>query len=313
MFKRIPAIRALRTFRTLGILWLFALGPSLPLPALAAEGEAAPSSETVEPAEQEETFASGIGGIDESPFSIEGLSPEAAGEAIFREVDRRESGYQDLKVDLVMILRTAKGSESSRSLRIRQLEVPEDGDRLLVVFDTPKSIRGTALLSYAHKVEPDDQWMYLPALKRVKRIASQNRSGPFLSSEFAYEDMALQEVEKFTYRFVALDERDGEPVFLVERFPTDEHSGYARQLVAVHADAFRIEHIEYFDERDRLLKTLAVSGYQLFEDRYWKAGRMLMSNVQTGKSTELLWEGFEFATGLDADRDFSTNSLRRAR
>ena len=249
----------------------------------------------------------------EAAFSIEGLTPEAAGEAIFREVDRRESGYQDLKVDLEMILRTAKGSESRRSLRIRQLEVPDDGDRLLVVFDTPKSIRGTALLSYAHKVEPDDQWMYLPALKRVKRIASQNRSGPFLSSEFAYEDMALQEVEKFTYRFVGMEDRAGEPVFVVERFPTDEHSGYGRQQVLVHGEAFRIEHIEYFDERDRLLKTLEVSGYRLHGDRFWKADQMLMRNEQTGKSTELRWANFEFATGLDADRDFSTNSLRRAR
>lgn len=248
----------------------------------------------------------------EGGFTVAGLAPEAAGEAIFREADRRESGYGDLQVDLEMILRTSQGTESRRSLRIRQLEMPDDGDRLLVVFETPKSIGGTALLSYAHKFEPDDQWMYLPALKRVKRIASQNKSGPFLSSEFAYEDMALEEVEKYTYRLLEAREGEGATSYVVERVPTDEHSGYGRQVVTLDGEAFRIHHIDYYDRQDRLLKTLVVDGYQRY-DRFWKPGRMLMTNLQTGKSTELTWSNYAFATGLDADRDFSTNSLRRAR
>ncbi|MGD8832153.1 MAG: outer membrane lipoprotein-sorting protein [Pseudomonadales bacterium] len=248
----------------------------------------------------------------EGQFSLANLSPEAAGEAVFREADRRESGYQDLSVDLTMILRTSQGAESERSLRIRQLEMPDDGDRLLVVFDTPKAIRGTALLSYAHKFEPDDQWMYLPALSRVKRIASQNKSGPFLSSEFAYEDMALEEIEKFDYRLLSTSNEGGTPYYVVERVPTDEHSGYGRQVVSLDGDAFRIHGIEYFDRQDRLLKKLAVDGYQQYGD-FWKPAHMLMENVQTGKSTELIWSNYQFATGLTADRDFSTNSLRRVR
>jgi hypothetical protein len=249
---------------------------------------------------------------NEGAFTLTGLSAEAAGEAIFRESDRRESGYGDLQVDLEMILRTSQGAESRRSLRIRQLEMPDDGDRLLVVFETPKSIGGTALLSYAHKVEPDDQWMYLPALKRVKRIASENRSGPFLSSEFAYEDMALEEVEKYTYRLLETGRGADGISYRVERVPVDEHSGYGRQVVTLDGDAFRIHHIDYYDRQDRLLKTLVVDEYQQYGP-FWKAGRMLMSNVQTGKSTELTWSNYAFGTGLEAERDFSTNSLRRVR
>ncbi len=259
--------------------------------------------------------AEGIADVqaDEKAFSIEGLSPEEAGLAIFREADRRESGYEDLKVDLEMILRTSRGNESRRALRIRQLEMPGDGDRLLVVFDTPKPIRGTALLSYAHREGSDDQWLYLPALKRVKRIASQNKSGPFLSSEFAYEDLALQEVEKYTYRLLEQIERDGDSYFLVERRPVGDHSGYARQVVQVDVQELLIHHIDYFDRQDRPLKTMLLDGYQIHQQRFWKPQRMLMYNIQTGKSTELTWRNFEFATGMDADRDFSTNSLLRAR
>lgn len=246
-------------------------------------------------------------------LAIAESSPEAAGLAVFREADRRLSGYGDLQVDLEMVLRTSNGNESRRALSIRQIEMPDDGDRLLVVFDTPKSIRGTALLSYAHKTQPDDQWMYLPSLKRVKRIATKNKSGPFLSSEFAYEDMALQEVEKYSYRLLETQEGEAGLLYVVERVPTDEYSGYGRQVVVVDAEAFRIRHIEYYDHQNRLLKTLAVSGYQLYAESFWKPASMLMTNLQTGKSTELVWRNYEFNTGLDADRDFSTNSLRRVR
>lgn len=248
-----------------------------------------------------------------SVFSIQGLTPEQAGLEIFREADRRESGYGDLQVELEMVLRTSSGDESRRDLRIRQLEVAGDGDRLLVVFDTPKPISGTALLSYAHKLTADDQWLYLPALKRVKRITSQNKSGPFLSSEFAYEDLALQEVEKYSYRLMEVRGSGENTRYVVERTPTDEFSGYARQVVVVDATELRIQSIDYFDRRDRLLKTLEATGYERHAERFWKPSRMLMANVQSGKSTELTWRNYRFGTGLEADRDFSTNSLRRVR
>jgi hypothetical protein len=71
-----------------------------------------------------------------------------------------------------MVLRNAAGQESTRALRIATLEKPDEsvGDKSMVVFDTPRDIEGTALLSHAKILDPDDQWLYLPALKRVKRI-----------------------------------------------------------------------------------------------------------------------------------------------
>ena len=107
---------------------------------------------------------------------FEELTPEQQGLAVFQEKDRRESGYGDLQVSLEMVLRDRSGAESRRELAISQLEVPGEGDRLLVVFDTPKPIRGTALLSYSNLEGPDDQWLYLPAQKRVKKIASRRNN-----------------------------------------------------------------------------------------------------------------------------------------
>jgi hypothetical protein len=247
------------------------------------------------------------------PEGFASLSPAAQGEAVFREKDRLESGYQDLRVDLEMVLRDRSGNETRRELEISQLEMAEDGDRLLVVFETPKAIRGTALLSYSHKVGPDDQWLYLPAHARVKKIASRNKSGPFLSSEFAYEDMALQELEKFDYRLLAEEPCGSARCYRIERTPRDEFSGYARQEVVLDRAALRVLRIDYYDRANRPLKVLTAGDYRQHDDRFWKAGTMRMENLQTGKSTELLWRNFRFANGLSADRDFSTNSLRRVR
>ena len=245
--------------------------------------------------------------------TLAAVDPQLAGLAIMAHADQRNWGYQDSTVALTMILRTASGRETSRELRISQIEIPDDGDRMLLVFDTPRAIRGTALLSYSHPRAVDDQWLYLPALTRVKKINSRNKSGPFLSSEFAFEDLTAQEVEKFSYRYLGIEACAEGQCYQVERIPLDEFSGYSTQIVAVDTEHLRLVSIAYFDRRGDPLKTLQSSGFELYQDRFWRASRMVMTNHQTGKSTELNWRGFAFATGLSADRDFSTNALQRAR
>lgn len=239
------------------------------------------------------------------------LTPQERGEQIFSERDARNDGYGDYQVGLTMILRNALGEESSRELHLSQLEVPEDGDKLLIVFETPKVIKGTALLSFGHKIEPDDQWLYLPAMKRVKRIASRNKSGPFLGSEFAFEDLASQEVEKYRYQFLREEVLDGEACYVVERYPNDVYSGYTRQIVWLDQAELRIKQVHYYDRKDSHLKTLHLDGYRQYAGRFWKPARMHMENLQTRKSTELVWGDYAFGVGLTDERDFSTNSLKR--
>ena len=103
--------------------------------------------------------------VDVAPAAAGSLTPQQRGYEIFAEAERRHSGFGDLEVNLRMILRSARGQETERELRIRQLEMPDDGDRVLVVFDKPLNIRGTALLSHGHKTAEDDQWLFLPAVQ----------------------------------------------------------------------------------------------------------------------------------------------------
>ncbi|MCY3818424.1 MAG: outer membrane lipoprotein-sorting protein [Gammaproteobacteria bacterium] len=242
----------------------------------------------------------------------EGASPEEAGLALAGEARERQIGFGNFTADQTMLLRNKQGQESRRKLRVKVLEVEGDGDKSMFVFDQPRDVEGTALLIYAHKEEADEQWLYLPALKRVKRISSANRSGSFMGSEFSYEDMGAQEVEKFTYRYLR-DEPCGELMCAVsERFPADRRSGYQRQVTWHDRDALRLLKVEYYDRKNAHLKTLTMRDYQIYLDKYWHAGEMAMVNHLTGKSTVLTWSDYQFGNDLDAG-DFSQTGLRRAR
>ncbi|MBQ75391.1 MAG: outer membrane lipoprotein-sorting protein [Gammaproteobacteria bacterium] len=245
-------------------------------------------------------------------FSVFAESAADKGLAIAQEADRRNDGWVDSKVNLEMVLKNARGDESRRQMRLRNLEVEDDGDKSLTIFDTPADIKGTGLLSFSHKVEADDQWLNLPALKRVKRIASKNKSGPFVGSEFAFEDLSSQEVEKYEYKYLRDEVLDGHETFVIERYPVDKYSGYTRQTAWIDKEHYRMLKVDYFDRKNSLLKTLHSTDYQQYLGKFWRPGSMLMYNHQTKRSTELHWQGYEFSTGLK-DSDFTRNSLKRAR
>ena len=244
--------------------------------------------------------------------SVVAETSEEKGLAIAVEADRRDIGWTDQMANMKMILSNKHGDHSSRKIKIRTLEVDGDGDKSLLVFDNPPDVKGTAFLSYTHAMEPDDQWLYLPALKRVKRIASANKSGPFVGSEFAYEDLASQEVEKYTYKWLRDEQLDGRDAFVIERFPQYKHSGYTRQIAWVDKEMYQPLKVDYYDRKNALLKTLMFIDYKQYIDHYWRPDSMEMTNHQTGKSTILTWMNYQHKNGMTA-RDFDRNTLKRAR
>lgn len=239
-------------------------------------------------------------------------TPEEKGLAIAVESDKRSEGFVDSSSSMQMILRNKRGDQSERLLRVKSLEGTTDGDKSLTIFDTPKDQKGTALLTFTHKVASDDQWLYLPALKRVKKIASKNKSGPFMGSEFAFEDMSAQEVEKFNYKYLKDETVSGMDCYVVERTPLDPYSGYTKQISWIDKAEYRILKVEYYDRKKSLLKTLQSDGFEKYNDKFWRPASMSMVNHQTGKSTQLVWSNYQFGTGLK-DADFNKNSLKRAR
>ena len=238
-------------------------------------------------------------------------TPEQQGLAIAVETDRRDQGYGDQTVNLEMILKNRHGEESQRKIRVTTLEGTSDGDKSQTFFNEPADVKGTALLTFSHKQEDDDQWLYLPALKRVKRITSSNKSGSFMGSEFAYEDIGSQEVQKYTYKFLREESCEGGQCFVMERYPVSKYSGYTRQVVWTDKTEYRPFRIDYYDRKNSLLKTLTWKGYKQYLNKYWRADEMFMLNHQNGKSTLLKWSDYKFRTGLK-DSDFNQESLKRA-
>lgn len=239
-------------------------------------------------------------------------TPEEKGLAIAQQTKMVDAGWGDSQAEMKMILRNAEGQESVRDIRIRSLEVEGDGDKSLSIFDLPRDVKGTAFLSFSHTVGNDDQWLYLPALKRVKRISSRNKSGPFMGSEFAYEDLSSFEVEKFTYKYLRDEPCGEETCYVVEQYPVDKNSGYKRRIVWIDQSAYRMHKTEFYNRRDALLKTLTAGAYEQYEAKHWRPTEMEMINHQSGKSTLLQWSNYAFKTGLD-DSDFNKNTLKRVR
>lgn len=245
-------------------------------------------------------------------FNVIAETAEEKGLAIAVEADRRENGFADSSAEMTMELRNQQGDTSVREIRVKTLEVANDGDKSLSIFDQPADIKGTAFLTFSHALEPDEQWLYLPSLKRVKRINSKNKSGPFMGSEFAYEDIASQEVAKYSYKYLRDETLNGIDCYVIERYPAYEHSGYTRQVGWINKAEYRPEKIVFYDRKNSLLKTLTYSGYKKYLDQYWRPDQMLIENHQNGKSTLMSWSNYQFKTGLD-ESDFNHNSLKRAK
>ncbi|MBT5856659.1 outer membrane lipoprotein-sorting protein [bacterium] len=245
---------------------------------------------------------------------LNAMTPEAKGLDIAQKIDAHDQGWGSQVANVVMVLRNRHGQESKRKMVIKSLEdtIKGDdmGDKALTLFKTPKDVKGTSFLSFTHTEGPDEQWLYLPALRRVKQIASDNKSGPFMGSEFAFEDISTQEVGKYTYKFLRDEFINKEAGFVFERYPVDKKSGYTKQVVWVDAIEYRIHKIDFYNRRNAFFKTLTYERYAKYTKNIWRPSKMAMVNHITGKSTELIWNNYAFNKKLSV-RDFDKNALKR--
>ncbi len=240
-------------------------------------------------------------------------SPQQKGLRIATEADTRDTGFNDFTAHMIMTLKNRAGKTSRRDILIKTLEGQGEGDKSLSLFNTPADVKGTAMLTFSHGLKADDQWLYLPALKRVKRINSRNKSGPFMGSEFAFEDLGSQEIEKFKYNYLreeACGPKNGWKCHVIERIPAYKYSGYTKQLTWLDTKELRPVKVKFFDRKNSLLKTLDSTGFKQYLGKFWRPALMSMVNHQTGKSTTLQWADYKFKTGL-SKRDFNKKALAR--
>jgi outer membrane lipoprotein-sorting protein len=169
------------------------------------------------------------------------------------------NGFKDSSSHMKMTLINANNQKRTRQMKMILLE-KESGNKSLMTFLSPADVKGTKFLNYEHINKDDDQWLYLPALKRVKRIASKNKSGSFMGSEFSYEDLSSFSAKKYTFSGEAKEETiDNIKYYINERIPVSKNSGYTKQISWVDAKTFLIKKVDYYDRKRELLKTAVLT------------------------------------------------------
>jgi outer membrane lipoprotein-sorting protein len=219
------------------------------------------------------------------------------------------NGYKSSTADMTMTLINAKKQRRQRQMHMQTLE-NKKGNKSLMTFLSPADVKGTKFLNHEHINKDDDQWLYLPALKRVKRIASKNKSGSFMGSEFSYEDLSSFSVKKFHFSGNAKVEKlDGKKVYVGKRIPVSKNSGYTKEISWVDANNFLIKKVEYYDRKHELLKTATFDKYKKISGK-WRVIQMSMINHQNGKKTILVWKNEKIKIHLKG-RDFNKRILKK--
>jgi len=162
------------------------------------------------------------------------------GREIMELVDARDDG-DHMTQDMEMILIDKRGEQRERTIRMMSRDVGEDSESIMF-FLSPASVKDTGFLTYDYDSpdKDDDQWLYLPALKKTKRIASGDKSGSFMGSDFTYSDMTDRILDRYDYTLLKEDEVAGHPVWVVEAIPNTEveidETGYTKSVLFVRQD-----------------------------------------------------------------------------
>jgi hypothetical protein len=235
-------------------------------------------------------------------------SAKAKGLKIAKICDEAARGYKGEKSSVMMEIASAHGDKLSRKITLNKAELSEDEETSMLIVLSPADVKNTKLLTRGKSENEDDQWLYLPAMKRVKRISSQLKTGSFMGSEFTYEDLGTKDISRYEHLFVREDEVNGRKVWVLEQKPRSE-SGYLREVVWYDQEYKAPVKIEFFDRKNEPLKVAEFSSYKRFGDRWWRPTKISMKNLQNRKSSVMTWEKRQVGLRLPAS-SFESENLK---
>lgn len=242
------------------------------------------------------------------PALAEALDPTV----IMRAVRDRDEG-DDRRSAVTLVQTMADGFVRERKLLMLEKEYGEERKSTLY-FTAPSDTAGTGILmhSYAEAVaREDDQWLYLPALRKTRRIATNSKEGPFLGTDFSFADIERMRVADYQYQLLREEQLNGRPVQVIEAVTADglenPRTGYSRRLVYVDSERGLILRDEFF-RGGRQIKTFEVVDVAQIEG-FWTVRESLMSNLVEGGTTRLLRTEADYNLAL-SDQLFSERALR---
>ena len=230
------------------------------------------------------------------------------GREVMELVKAHNDGVIGIKSKMTMTLIDAHNNKVDRQMLSMTKEGDnENGDKSITEFTRPLDVKGTKLLTHTMKKGANKQWLYLPNFKRVKRINSSSQSGSFMGSEFSYEDIAGQEIDKYTYKLLSEDEN----IWTIESIPVED-SGYTKLISKISKEKYSATEVQYFDRKGELLKTSVVEGLKplkVKEKNIFFPDKVTMTNHQTSKKSVIIWSERKVGITLP-DSKFKSQKLK---
>ena len=254
-----------------------------------------------------------VGGI---AVAVLGATPGAAqsGPEIMKK-QRELNRSRDEEETQRMTLLNKAGEPRQRRIVRYTLTGGEDLSKILIRFLAPADVLNSGLLTWEAKDGDDDQWLYLPATKRAKRIASSGKKNRFMGTDFAFEDLRPENLAAHKYAVVATETVDGQPCWVIEAVAAHDKqaadSGYSKRKLWVRQDNYYTVKREYYDKRDRLEKVQTDRKLKNVKGSVWRADEVEMHDVQAGSKTLVVIEKRELDKGLKESL-FTETELARA-
>jgi outer membrane lipoprotein-sorting protein len=224
------------------------------------------------------------------------------------EIMKRERELQRVRDEeerQTLKLVSKSGATKERKVIRYVLTGPNDLDKILVRFQAPRDVENTALLTWEAKDGNDDQWLYLPSVKKPKRIAASAKKNRFMGTDFAYEDLRSEALHVYTYTLVGSEAVDGADCWIVDAKPATERqaadSGYSHRKIWVRKDHHVIVKREFYDKQDRLEKIETHRRLTNVTGTVWRADEVEMQDVQHATRTVVTVESRAVNRGLRDD------------
>lgn len=209
------------------------------------------------------------------------------GRDIIQRVKDRPDGntrYAEMQLTLV------KKNGDKRERKMVSWAMDEGKDTKKIMFFTyPGDVKGTGFLTwdYDQAGKEDDKWLYLPAMKKTRRISgSSSKTDYFMGTDFTYDDMGGRSVDEDKHTLLREETRDGHKCWVVESVPNDPHEVYSRKVTWIRQDSDTGVYCEFYDKLGKLHRVMTVTDLQKVEG-FWTVMKMEMKNVQSGHSTQI--------------------------
>jgi outer membrane lipoprotein-sorting protein len=231
---------------------------------------------------------------------------QLSGQEIMEKVYHNPTG-DDMQSELTMTLINARGEERVRQLK-QFTKTDDDVEKKIMFFLSPADVRNTSFLNFSYTDgSDDDQWIYLPALRRVRRISSDGKSDYFMGSDFTYDDLGERHPDEDTHKLIGEEEVNGRATYVVESSPKDPSYMYSKTITWVMKDNFLGLKREFYDRDGKLLKTLLINEFDQI-DGFWTILETEMHNVQRNHRTVMTIKNVQYNTGI-RDNQFTERAM----